>query len=346
MNRYMKKFAVSMIATAGALAAGLAPSASAASTDSAASTSANWAGYVAKGSTSGQSPQFSSVSGSWVQPSADCSSGTGDAAFWVGLGGAGEGSGALEQVGTQIDCSTGGSGQHFAWYELVPAAPVRLDVAISPGDHVAARVSVAGTAVTVSLTDQSTGATATKTLEMNSPDSSSAEWIAEAPSECQGADASDTASCTPVPLADFGTVGFTGASATANGSTGTISSANWAAQAVQLSAASGSEMGDPGVAEQTANGASSAGAVPSSLSADGSSFSVAAQSDGSQSVASSGSPGDPGSSDGSSGGSGGDGGYAGDGGDYGGYGGYGSGGGDPYGGYGFGGGDGSGAVGY
>ncbi len=345
MNSYIKQFTIAMIAAAGALAAGLAPSASAASTDIAASTSANWAGYVAKGSTSGQSPQFSSVSGNWVQPSADCSSGTGDAAFWVGLGGAGEGSGALEQVGTQIDCSTGGSGQHFAWYELVPAAPVRLDVGISAGDHIAARVSVAGTAVTVSLTDQSTGATATKTLEMDGPDTSSAEWIAEAPSECQGADASDTASCTPVPLADFGTVGFTGASATANGSTGTISSPNWTAQAVQLSPASGSEIGYPGVAEDTATDGSSAGAVPSSLSADGSSFSVAAQPDGSQSVASSGSPGDPGSSYGSSGGyggDGGDGGYAGNGGGYGSYGGYGPGGGDPYGGYG----DGLGAVGY
>ena len=53
---------------------------------------------------------------------------------------------------------------------------------------------------------------------MSNPDISSAEWIAEAPSTCsQG-----LSSCTPLPLADFGTVQFTSASATTtDGHTGT-----------------------------------------------------------------------------------------------------------------------------
>ncbi len=271
----VRHFAIAAIATGAVLGAGSTAPALAASSDVAQATSNNWSGYVASGSQSGA---FSSVSGSWVEPSADCSSGSGAAAFWVGLGGASDGSGALEQVGTQVDCSAGG--QHFAWYELVPAGPVRLGVPINPGDHVSARVSVAGTTVTVSLTDQTTGASATKSLQMDNPDVSSAEWIAEAPSICHGADASDTSSCTPVSLPNFGTVTFSGASATADGTSDTISGSDWSASAMQL-------------------GGSGAGAIPSSLSSDGSSFSVAWQSDAAQAAAD---PGNAGSDYGSGGG--------------------------------------------
>ena len=322
----VRHFAIAAIATGALLSAGGAAPALAAGTDVAEATSNNWSGYVASGSQSGA---FSSVSGSWVEPSADCSSGSGAAAFWVGLGGSSDGSGALEQVGTQVDCSGGGNGQHFAWYELVPAGPVRLDVPISSGDHVSAKVSVSGTTVTVSLTNQSTGASATKSLQMDNPDVSSADWIAEAPSVCQGADASDTSACTPVSLPNFGTVTFSGASATADGSTDTISSSDWSAEAMQL-------------------GGSGAGATPSSLSSDGSSFSVAWQSDASQSAGSSTDPGNPGSGYGQGDGYGAGGGYAPGGGGYGLGGGYGPGGAygygygvnpaqfaDPYGSYGY-----------
>jgi hypothetical protein len=288
MTKHAKHLAIPAIAVAGVFAAGMVPPALAANTDVSESASANWSGYVVKGSQSGS---FSSVSGSWVEPTADCSSGSGDAAFWIGLGGASEQSGALEQVGTQVDCGAGGSGQHYAWYELVPAAPVRLDVAINPGDHVSARVSVNGTSVTVSLSNTTTGASATKNLQMDNPDTSSAEWIAEAPSVCQGADASNISNCTPVTLANFGTVKFTGASATSNGTTGTISSGNWSAQAVQLNGGL-SGVGDGSGLDVSAGG-NSASATPSSLSGDGASFSVSYQADGSQGTSSSYYPGDP-----------------------------------------------------
>jgi hypothetical protein len=61
------------------------------------SVSQNWAGYVAGGT------QFSSVSGSWVQPAAKCGTGQTYSAFWVGLGGSGDRSSSLEQTGTQSD---------------------------------------------------------------------------------------------------------------------------------------------------------------------------------------------------------------------------------------------------
>ena len=240
------------------LAAITAATASAATVDTQAAVSQNWAGYVA-GDT-----QFSSVSGSWVQPAAKCASGQTYSAFWVGLGGSGQSS-SLEQTGTQADCAADGATSYYAWYELVPAAPVKLDLAIKPGDHIAAKVTVSGTDVTVSLTDQTTGQSATKTLQMDNPDTSSAEWIAEAPSACDG-----SGSCQTLPLADFGAVQFTGASATANGHTGPISDPSWSAQPVAL--------GSGGVSDVSyGSDQSAAGASPSSLSSDGSSFSVAYQ---------------------------------------------------------------------
>jgi hypothetical protein len=252
-----------------------------------AASSANWAGDVASAPNGGSG--FSRVSGSWIQPSADPSAGDGDSAFWVGLGGDGQ-SGALEQVGTQADV-TNGQTAYYAWYELVPSAPVKLDLAIKPGDHISSSVAVSGTNVTVSLSDLNSGQSYTNTLQMSSPDTSSAEWIAEAPSSVDG-----QGDATPLPLADFGTVNFSGAAATADGHTGTISDPSWTSQPVALSESS------------------SATAQPSSLSSDGASFSVAWQA-GSDPGLSAGYGGD--------GGGGGDGGYGGDTmSGYGGYGGY------------------------
>jgi hypothetical protein len=278
--------------------------------------SQNWAGYVAGGT------QFSSVSGSWVQPSAKCGSGQTYSAFWVGIGGASNESSALEQTGTQADCTADGGTEYYAWYELVPAAPVKLDLAIKPGDHISAKVNVSGSNVTVVMSNQTTGQSTSKTLQMDNPDTSSAEWIAEAPAACDGGGASG--SCQVLPLADFGTVQFTSATATANGHTGTISDPNWSAQSVQL--------GGGGVSDVSySSGAGASAAAPSSLSSDGSAFSVAT--DGSSgSTGAAGGAGDYGYGDGGYS----DGGYpgAGDGYDYGGY----PGAGDGYGQYGYGGG--------
>jgi hypothetical protein len=320
MNRHRLFAPLAVAVTTTALAAVVASTASADTVGSSA-VSANWAGYVA-GNT-----QFSSVSGSWTQPTAKCGSGQTYSAFWVGLGGSGDQSSSLEQTGTQADCNADGSTDYYAWYELVPAAPVKLDLAIQPGDHISAKVTVNGTNVTVSLNDETSGQSTTKNLQMDNPDTSSAEWIAEAPSACDG-----SGSCQPLPLTDFGTAQFTNSTATANGHTGTISDPNWSAQPVTL--------GNSGVSDVSYDsGSGSAGATPSSLSSDGSSFSVAVQS-ASGSAGTTGSSGNYGYGDGSygyGGYPGADGGYTyggypgGDGGYGGGYGGY-----DGYGGYGYG----------
>ncbi|MGO9902747.1 MAG: G1 family glutamic endopeptidase [Solirubrobacteraceae bacterium] len=232
--------------------------------------SQNWSGYEVA---SNNSENFSNVSGSWVQPTATCTSGNATySAFWVGLGGGSDQSQALEQVGTQSDCDANGDASYFAWYELVPSAPVQLNLTINPGDQITSSVHVSGTSVTISLSDQTTGRSVTKTLSMSSPDTSTAEWIAEAPSECADGAAGE---CQPLALADFGSVKFTSASATSDGHTGTISDSDWTAQPLALA--------------QNASG-SPAGAQPSSLSSDGSYFTVTYSADGAVDVTT----GDPG----------------------------------------------------
>jgi hypothetical protein len=357
------KRVIPTLAATVACALGTVPAASA-STDAQTASSANWAGYVVGGSSS--ATRFRSASGSWVAPTAKCTSGQSFSSFWVGLGGSDSGSSSmsdsgswsdpsaasgsgsstsLEQAGTEADCNADGSATYSAWYELVPSPPVKVGMAVHPGDHITSKVTVDGSNVTIQLSNATTGGSFTKTLQVSDPDVSSAEWIAEAPSTCsQG-----VSGCTPLSLADFGTVQFSGASATTtDGHTGTISDSDWQTAAVQLSAgASQSGYGDA----QFASYSTSAGATPSSLSSDGASFSVAWSGDqsssGSDGSGSSGSAGVSGS-----GGSGypsgaGDGyGYGSSG--YGGWGGYGS-----YGGYGgaggwggYGGGGGWGGYGY
>jgi hypothetical protein len=342
------KRVIPILAATVACALGTVPAASA-STDVQTASSANWAGYVVGGSSS--TTRYKSVSGSWVAPTAKCTSGQAYSSFWVGLGGSGSGSSSmsgsgswsdpsaasgsgsssstsLEQAGTEADCNANGSATYSAWYELVPSPPVKVDMAVHPGDRITSKVTVDGSSVTIQLSNATTGGSFEKTLQATNPDVSSAEWIAEAPSTCsQG-----LSDCTPLSLADFGTVRFSGAAATTtDGHTGTVSDSDWQTAAVQLSpSASQSGFGDA----QFTSYSNTAGATASSLSSDGASFSVAYSADASSSSGSgsngSGSSG-VGSSDGSGypgDGSGGYGGYGGYGGGYGGWGGYGS-----YGGY-------------
>ena len=262
-----------------ACALGAAPAAASAATAVEQSSSENWSGYVVGGS--GQ--KYKSVTASWVQPTARCSSGGARySAFWVGLGGAGTAQ-ALEQAGTEANCASSGRASYYAWYELVPQAPVRVGLSVSPGDHITTTVSVAGSTVNIAVNNTTTGQSVNKTLAMSNPDVSSAEWIAEAPSAC---DATVT-QCSPLPLTDFGTVSFTGARATtSDGHTGTISDARWTTAAVSLGAA-----GSVGPGAQYTAYDTGASASPSSLSSDGSAFSVTYGSSGAPTQTSGDSPG-------------------------------------------------------
>jgi hypothetical protein len=161
------------------------------------STSTNWAGYAATGG------RFTSVSATWKQPAASCTSATAYSSFWVGLDG--DTSSTVEQTGTDADCSCG-SPVYYAWYEMYPKFPKNLTLAIHPGDTIHASVTTSGNgSFTLTITDRTTGGSFTTTQKLRSAKLSSAEVIAEAPSSSGGV----------LPLANFGTVGFS--AATVNG---------------------------------------------------------------------------------------------------------------------------------
>jgi hypothetical protein len=193
-----------------------------------ASVSANWAGYVALQSTRAAS-DFSSVSGAWQEPKATCAGHQTYSAVWVGLGGYSTDARALEQVGTDADCSRSRAATYKAWYELLPAAPVNLPMKVHARDEMSASTTVKGHDVTLRIRDLTSGARFTITKRATSIDRSSAEWIVEAPSTCVTSDA-----CEPLSLTDFGEVLFSSATATAGGHTGTILDPDWSSITLEL----------------------------------------------------------------------------------------------------------------
>jgi hypothetical protein len=165
--------------------------------------SPNWSGYESTGGT------YTSVSASWTQPTVTCSGSTAtqSAAFWVGLDGA-AGSQTLEQIGTGADCNDG-TADYYGWFEMLPAQPSQITFSntVAPGDAMSASVVTNGDGVfTLTLSDSTQGWTRTTQQTSANAQPSSAEVIAEAPTI--------TATNTEFPLANFGTVNFTGADIT------------------------------------------------------------------------------------------------------------------------------------
>lgn len=180
-------------------------------------TSTNWSGYADTGAV------FNDVVGTWVQPTATCPKNQQqDASFWVGIDGFQKNSGTVEQIGTDSDCNKGSKKKpsgptYYAWWEMFPQPSMNLSKAqypVSPGNRMSAEVFSSGLS--------STGETFTLTLrnldqgwmfqtqQTANVTQTSAEWIAEAPSICK------KSKCTPVKLADFTTVNFTGGAANGN----------------------------------------------------------------------------------------------------------------------------------
>jgi hypothetical protein len=157
-------------------------------------TSTNWSGYAitgAKGS-------VRDVKASWVVPTivGSCPSTNQFSSFWVGIDG--YSSNTVEQVGTDSDCQNG-QPVYYSWFEFYPHPSFTIDsVPVSPGDRVSAEVKETGKGMfTVTLTNVSTGASFTASAKVPSAAQTSAEWIAEAPY-----------SGGILPLADFGFVRF------------------------------------------------------------------------------------------------------------------------------------------
>jgi len=159
-------------------------------TSNATSESLNWSGYAATGS------GFTKATGSWVVPTATCSSGDQYGSFWVGIDG--YDSDTVEQIGTNTNCS-GSTPVYQAWYEFCCIEPEIIipSLTITPGDVIQAAVSYNGTEFTLTIKDVTSGKAYKKTGNISGAERASAEWIAEAPS-----------SGGILPLTNFGTALF------------------------------------------------------------------------------------------------------------------------------------------
>jgi hypothetical protein len=206
-------------------------------------TSFNWSGYEAVGGT------FTGISGTWTVPAVASASSTEADATWIGIGGVSAHD--LIQAGTQAVINGSGAPSYQAWYEILPQTTTQVPVGVLPGDSMSASLvetSPASGATpaewSVTIRNNTTGQSYQTSLAYNSS-LSSAEWIEEMPSD----------GTSFVPLDNFGSVSFTGGTATENGVTQTISGAN--AQALTM-----------------VNGSDQTLASPSSIGADGESFNV------------------------------------------------------------------------
>ena len=187
-------------------------SSSATSSDASTTTtiSLNWSGYAV----TGKKP-YTYVHSTFVQPTITCPGvADQDTSNWVGLDGYNDQT--VEQDGTAAWC--GGANdttpKYEAWYEMYPANSVNV-FAVHPGDIIDVSVSYSDSAGDFALTvsDLSTGKTATDKTTCSSCDRASAEWIIERPALCNNA----LTKCFITELADFGTSTMSGDEAQVEG---------------------------------------------------------------------------------------------------------------------------------
>jgi Peptidase A4 family len=172
--------------------------------------------------------------------------------FWVGI------DGWTSSKQERIPTAMAPVHPNYAWYEFYPKGSVNISsITVAPGDKISAAVTYGGSEFTITLTNETTGKSYSKSSKVSGAKRSSAEWIAEAPC-C-------TRSGGILPLSDFGTVYFgddyTGVSSTNDATDSSVSGAIGAFgsnvyESIMVSTSGADE------------------AVPSSLSSDGTSFSV------------------------------------------------------------------------
>jgi len=129
-----------------------------------------WGGYVVKGT------DFTKVRGSWIVPTAHCSSQPNSfASLWVGLDG--YTSDSSEQIGIEFDCITA-TPTYYPWYDFYPNSVRKITgMTVHPGDKMSATVSFSGSQFTISMTNRTTGKSFSKTATFNRAKRTSAEWI-------------------------------------------------------------------------------------------------------------------------------------------------------------------------
>ncbi|KAJ3879601.1 acid proteinase [Lentinula edodes] len=178
--------------------------------------SSNWAGAVLVANTA----TYKSVTGTFTVPTPKSTGGSSEecATAWVGIDGD-TCETAILQTGVDF-CVTGSSVSYDGWYEFYPADSFDFSgISFSAGDSVTVTATVISTTEgTLTIVNNSKGTTVSKTVSSSAKlCETNAEWIVEDFEECEGN------SCSLVPFANFGTIEFTGASATT--SSGTVTPA-------------------------------------------------------------------------------------------------------------------------
>jgi hypothetical protein len=171
--------------------------------------SLNWSGYAAVSKT-----PFNYVHSTFVQPSVRCPGIANQVTSnWVGLDGFTNQT--VEQDGTFGFC--GGPNHttpvYEAWYEMYPKASVNV-FAVHAGDIISEQVSYTSGKFTLSVSDLTTGKSASTTAACSSCKRASAEWIIERPATCLNK------ACTKVgltELADYGTATMSADQASVDG---------------------------------------------------------------------------------------------------------------------------------
>ncbi len=244
--------------------------------------SPNWAGYVAtapKEDVSYGHPYFTAVSGTWTVPAARCGhpKAKSYSTVWVGLGG--YASRNQEEVGTDSNCTATGKPFYYAWFELVPYLSYKtfpnIESKVYAGDTLTGLVKVlTPTLVLLQLRDRTQHWTFSKKITFSSQDTTTADWVAEAPAECI------KLTCAQASLANFGTVRIRNISAVARGSSGNLRNPRWKVIPVKLVpgellvprlSTTATAVGPGG---KKGRAKSPAGATPGPVSRDGSSFSL------------------------------------------------------------------------
>jgi hypothetical protein len=189
----------------------------------------NWAGYAVT-SRAGETVSFTRVAGMWTVPTVTCTdedAGTASA-VWVGLGGYRPGARSLEQVGTDANCDSSARPTYFAWFEVVPYPATTIELTVRPGDTIAASVRILPETARLRVENRTRGWTFARDISWASPDTSSAEWVVEAPATCV------RFSCSEPRLADFGSVRIHDVSVVGNGRAGTLAVGPWKVTRVAL----------------------------------------------------------------------------------------------------------------
>ncbi|MBS0655785.1 MAG: hypothetical protein JSR46_08410, partial [Verrucomicrobia bacterium] len=210
-------------------------------------TSLNWSGYAAATSlTKPTTGSVSYVTGTWVVPKLTATPNNSYSAAWVGIDG--YSSSTVEQLGSESDWINGKQ-QNYVWFEMYPQGAYEIvGFPINIGDTMAAEVTYVGRNTfelsIYNITKRSYFVVPSSYTKAANAKRSSAEWIVEAPSEGSSV----------LPLADFGSIKFSGCQATISGKTGTIGNSSWKDDPLTMATQSGIVKDVPSVL--TSNGAS------------------------------------------------------------------------------------------